>query len=198
MRQIIFMSIFLPLLFCPLASADKPKLDPDIAEQAYYEELYKEFVPQSTPGKSFQLELKMMQQRMYCYDLPLFDPEWRRKGKKIQLSKVFQEVAKKADQPFEVIIDDKHAVLYFKDRSDMAPVFFYQDEQGWVIDRGTAGRKLFMSPSEHTWAIKEGTDPYFQIIKKHFPLRAIATDKTTKDKIFEIKKDANPQTEPKT
>ncbi len=141
-------------------------------EEAYYEELKKEYVPQDSPEKSFLLELKLLSDGMYCYDLPLFDPEWRKRGKKILTSPSFADSAKKANQPLKVFIDGQYAVIYFPQNRNLSPVFLYREDSGWIIDRSMSADKVIYNKLGG-WLVVGGEYPYLNLLKKIYSLEAI-------------------------
>ena len=146
------------------------------AEEDYYEELKKEYVPQDSPQKSFLLELKLLSDGMYCYDLPLFDPQWRRRGKKILTSPAFADTAKKANQPLNVYIDGQYAVIYFPHNKDLSPVFLYhEDPSGWIIDRSAVSDKIIYD-KRGSWLVLGGEYPYLNLLKKIYSFEGIPID----------------------
>ena len=150
--------------------------EPPNPEEAYYEELKKEYVPQDSPEKSFLLELKLLSDGMYCYDLPLFDPQWRRRGKKILTSPAFADTAQKANQPRKVYINGQYAVIYFPERKNLPPVFLYQeDPAGWVIDRSAASDKIIYD-KRASWLALGGEYPYLNLLKKIYSFEEIPLD----------------------
>lgn len=189
----VLLGIFLFFGFTPFPFAQTP-------EEIYYEELKKEYVPQSSPEKSFQLELKLLSDGMYCYDLPLFDPQWRQKGKKILTAPQFQETAKKANKPQSSFIEGDYAVLYYPQDLQMAPVFLFLDPaQGWVLDHSAVADKVFyhsgnyesslndgksfqgtdgsrFSRSPEGWMCVGGEYPYLNLLKKIFSFKKVTLD----------------------
>ncbi|MCK5494164.1 MAG: hypothetical protein KAJ14_13720, partial [Candidatus Omnitrophica bacterium] len=91
-----------------------------------YEELKQEYIPQETPGKAYKLELELLSKGMYCYDLLLFDSEWRKKGKEILYSTQYKNTAKKFDIPYKVYIEGEYAVIYYPQDKSAGPDFLYQ------------------------------------------------------------------------
>ena len=175
MKKILFTILCLGcLIFCRAASADN--IDHQTSEQAYYEVLKDEYIPQSTPQESYLLELKLLSEGMYCYDLPLFDPQWRLKGKKIVTSALFIDTAKAANQPFDAYIEDDHAVIYYPKNKSLSPVFFYQEHSKWVIDRTAAADRIFFDHNK--WITLGGDYPYLNLLKKVYKLKEIHVDKT--------------------
>lgn len=145
-------------------------------EEEYYEELKKEYVPQDSPEKSFLLELKLLSDGMYCYDLALFDPQWRKRGKKILTSPLFANSAKKANQPLKVFIEDQYAVIYFPQNKNLSPVFLYhEDPSGWIIDRSMSADKVIYNKLGG-WLVVGGEYPYLNLLKKIYSLESIPLD----------------------
>ena len=162
-------------------------------EEAYYEELKKEYVPQPTPGESFQLELKLMKDGMYCYNLPLFDPQWRQKGHRILTNPDFAGSAKVYSQPFAVSVQGQYAVVYFPQHKNLGPVFLYKDPLGWIIDRSMTADKIFYDEKSR-WIIVGGDYPYLSILHQIYDLKKVKMDEEgiigyqIKEEISEINK----------
>ena len=148
------------------------------AEESYYEEFKKEYVPQDSPEKSFLLELKLLSDGMYCYDLPLFDDQWRQRGKRILTSPAFADTAQKANQPFKVYTDGQYAVIYFPDNKNISPVFLYhEDPSGWIIDRSAAADKIIYN-KQGSWLVLGGEYPYLNLLRKIYSFEEILMDDT--------------------
>ncbi len=144
-------------------------------EEAYYEELKKEYVPQDSPEKSFLLELKLLSDGMYCYDLPLFDPQWRHRGKKILTSPSFAQSAQKANQPLKVFIEGHYAVIYFPQNKNLFPIFLYREDSGWIIDRSMSADKVIFNKLGG-WLVVGGEYPYLNLLKKIYSLDPVPLD----------------------
>ena len=145
-------------------------------EKAYYEVLKEDYIPQSTPEESFLLELKLLEGGMYCYDLPLFDPQWRLKGKKILTSPLFSETAKAASQPFQTYIEGRYAVIYYPNNENLSPVFLYEENSKWIIDRTASADRVFFDHGR--WVTLGGDYPYLSLLKKVYRLKEIDADKS--------------------
>ena len=146
-------------------------VDQKTPEQSYYEVLKEEYLPQSTPQESFLLELKLLAQGMYCYDLPLFDPQWRLKGKKILTSSLFFDTAKAANQPFDAYIEGDRAVIYYPQNKALSPVFLYEENSKWVIDRTASADRIFFDHNK--WITLGGDYPYLDLLKRVYNLKEI-------------------------
>ena len=157
------------LIFCRAASADNA--DHQTSEQAYYEVLKDEYIPQSTPQESYLLELKLLSQGMYCYDLPLFDPQWRVKGKKILTSSLFFDTAKAVNQPFDAYIEGDRTVIYYPQNKALSPVFLYEENSKWVIDRTASADRIFFDHNK--WITLGGDYPYLDLLKRVYNLKEI-------------------------
>ena len=142
------------------------------SEEIYYEELKKEYIPQKDPEASFQLELKLMTDGMYCYDLPLFDPGWRQKGKRILTSPLFQKTAQIYQESFKVYSEESYAVIYFPGRKTLGPIFLYKEQDGWIIDRSAIADKVIYERNGH-WMAAGGDYPYFDLLQKVYSLEKI-------------------------
>ena len=179
MRMIRFFISFFILISCSFGnifySQAQTSKAPD-AEEAYYEELKKEYVPQDSPEKSFLLELKLLSDGMYCYDLPLFDSQWRQRGKRILTSPAFADTAQKANQPLKVYIDGQYAIIYFPQNKNLSPVFLYQEDSlGWVIDRSVTSDKI-VHDKRGSWLALGGEYPYLKLLKKIYSFEGIPLD----------------------
>ncbi len=145
------------------------------AEKAYYDELVQQYVPQKTPKESYQLELQLVAQGIYCYDLPLFDPQWRKKGHHILSSPDFQESAKAFNKPFKVSEDGKYAVIYFPQDNHLAPIFLYKEGNGWIIDRSTVEDKIRYN-EDLLWVVIENESPYLTMLQKIYRFKKVVID----------------------
>lgn len=139
-------------------------------EQASYEELSQKYVPQSTPEATYRLELEMMSRGMYCYDLPIFDPEWRNKGSQVLYSSSYKS-AQRWDTDFKAYIEGDYAVIYYPQDKSLGPVFLYRDASGWVLDRTTVINNIHYGNDNSGWFAYEGDYPYLGMLKKVFYLR---------------------------
>src|SRR4051812_4315558 len=128
-RQLVFHIIF---LFLFLGVSTLSFAEPT-TEELYYTDLVEDYVPQKTPQGTFAMELKLMTDSTYCYDLPIFDPEWRTKGKAILTKPVFVDAAKAFLAPAQTYIKDTRAIIYYPDHFNLNPIFLYQEKDGWIL-----------------------------------------------------------------
>ncbi|HTY45971.1 MAG TPA: hypothetical protein VMD52_08285 [Patescibacteria group bacterium] len=143
------------------------------ASQVSYEELRRTYIPQSSPEASYRLEYELMLKGMYCYDLPLFDPDWRRKGREIIFSSAYRQTAQGFDAPFMSRIEGSYAVIYYPDNKDLGPVFLYRDRSGWVVDRTSVMDNITYSSSNKEWFAQDGDYPYLAILKRAFSMEKV-------------------------
>jgi hypothetical protein len=141
-----------------------------------YEHLRREYAPQGSPESSFRLELQLMLQGIYCYDLPLFDPDWRKKGREIIYSSAYRQTAQSFSVPFRANIERHYAVIYFPDNPNLGPVFLYLDRSGWVIDRTSVLNNIRYDSSNTRWFAAEGDYPYLDILRKVFTMEKMQLD----------------------
>ncbi len=126
------------------------------------QELQQKYVPQETPLDSFHLELDMMRQEMYAYDVPLFDPIWRKKDSQVHHSSQFKITAQEVDQPLSTLSKADRAILYYPPTSNLAPVFLFHNEQGWVLDRTSMQNSIVFVGLR--WVVLENDNPYLPLL----------------------------------
>ena len=141
-----------------------------------YKKLAQKYVPQNTPEASFKLELKLLNQGIYCYDLPLFDPTWRKKGKQILFNSGYKHTAKKFNISFKTYSKEQYAIIYFPYNKSVGPEFFYKESFGWVIDRTAVWNYIHYNYSNTGWFAYEGDYPYLNMLKENFSLKKIKLD----------------------
>ncbi len=143
------------------------------SEKVSYAELEAKYIPQSRPEETVLLELDLLAQGMYCYDLPLFDTAWRRRGKKILYSSRYKDTAKKFDVPYRVYKDGKYAIVYYQDNKSEGPDFLYLTSAGWVLDRAAVWDYIHYNYSNTGWFAYEGDYPYLDMLKRIFLLKKV-------------------------
>lgn len=141
-----------------------------------YEELKRKYTPQSTPEATYKLELELLSQGMYCYDLPIFDPAWRKRGKQILYSSRYKHTAQKFSVPYKVYIEGRYAIIYFPYNKSEGPDFLYRDSSGWILDRTAVWDYIHYNYSNTGWFVYEGNYPYLEMLKKVFSLEKIRLD----------------------
>ena len=144
--------------------------------QVSYESLKNKYVPQSTPEASYRLELELLSQGMYCYDLPLFDMKWRQKGRNILYNPRYKSTAQKFNVQSKTYREGRYAVVYFPYNKAAGPEFLYNHGQGWVIDRTAVWEYIHYNYSNTGWFAYNGNYPYLKILKKIFPLEKVRLD----------------------
>lgn len=143
------------------------------ARAVTYEELRRTYVAQPSPEGSFRLEMELLRKGMYCHDLPLFDPEWRAKGREIVYSGVYAQTAAAFDAPFRVIRQGDYAAVYFPDDPQLGPVFLYWERSGWVIDRSEVLSSIIYDNANTAWYCADNDSPYLALLKKAFSLKKV-------------------------
>lgn len=160
--------IFVILVFCGLIVADYAH-----SEGVHYEDLAQKYVPQNTPEETVRLELELLAQGMYCYDLPMFDRAWRNKGKQILYSEQYKHTAQKFNVLHQTYVEGNYAVVYYPSNKSEGPDFLYRDSSGWVLDRTAVWDYIHYNYSNTGWFAYEGDYLYLEILKKIFPLERV-------------------------
>jgi len=157
MRLSTIRSLFIAaLIFSALLVCAQP-------DKISYEELKKKYVPQSTPYASVRLELELLSQGMYCYDLPLFDAAWRGRGKKVLFNSRYKQTAQKFDVLYKVYREGKYAIVYYPYNKETGPDFLFRTNSGWVIDRTSVWDYIHYNRTNSGWFAYEGDYPYLKI-----------------------------------
>lgn len=141
-----------------------------------YEELKQKYIPQSTPEATYKLELELLAKGMYCYDLPMFDPVWRKRGSQILYSSRYKHTAQKFSVAYKVYIEGKYAIIYFPYNKSAGPDFLYYTSSGWVLDRTAVWDYIHYNYSNTGWFAYDGNYPYLEMIKKVFPMEKVRLD----------------------
>lgn len=127
----------------------------------------KEYQPQSSPEKTYLLELEMMKQGAYCYDLSIFDTQWQAKASKNSYGNSFKTTAQFFDAPYKVYQEGKYAVIYYPVNKTLGPVFLYRENGKWILDRSSVYQYIHYGQE---WLAYDGDYPYLGLLKKVFPL----------------------------
>jgi hypothetical protein len=145
-------------------------------------ETFKEYQPQSTPEETYRLEMDMMKQGAYCYDIPIFDQEWQAKAEKNSYGNDFKRMAGYFDVPSKTFQEGKYAVIYYPDHKTLGPVFFYRENGKWILDRTSAWKYIHY---EDAWLAYDGDYPYLDMLKTLFMLE----ERTTRNgqKVYKVK-----------
>jgi hypothetical protein len=138
--------------------------------------LSKKYTPQAQPEMTYLLELELLSKGMYCYDLPMFDPDWRARGSEIMYSENYKNTAKRYSIPHEVYIEGDYAIIYFPGSKSEGPVFLYQDFSGWIIDRTAAWDNIHYNRSNTGWFAYDGHYPYLELLKQVYILDRVKLD----------------------
>ncbi|MDP2653426.1 MAG: hypothetical protein Q8Q08_05275 [Candidatus Omnitrophota bacterium] len=135
--------------------------------QTACDEFIKTYHPQSTPEQTYRLELDMMKQGAYCYDLDIFDPAWRKMAAKNSFSETHKSTAQSFDRPFKTYQEGKYAVIYYPGQKTLGPVFLYRENGVWLLDRTSVYQHIRYGQE---WMVYDGDYPYLALLKKVFPL----------------------------
>jgi len=138
-----------------------------------YEQLLSKNIPQGTPEATYRLELEMMSEGMYCYDLPIFDQAWRSKGKQILYSSAYKNIDKWKNSSFTSYIQGDYAVIYYPQNLSAGPVFAYRDGRGWVLDRTAVINYIHYSTDNSRWFAYGGDYPYLSLLKSVFSMKKV-------------------------
>ncbi len=131
------------------------------------EQLVQEYTPQNSPEATYRLELKLLSQGIYCYDLPIFDSAWRRRGNTMSHSPNNKQTAQMFNKPFKTYIDGNYAIVYYPQNKELGPSFLYRGADGWILDRTMVIEKIHYG---NEWLADEGNYPYLSLLKKVFNL----------------------------
>ena len=169
-KKTILFFLTLVLMYPSLAySAEKVAAEKDSQSIApSYESLRETYVPQYTPEESYRLELKLLSTGYYCYDLPLFDEAWRKKGPRVLESAVFVQTWKDSNHPILAEVNGDQAVVYYPEHFDLTPVFLEKKNGGWVIDH-TVTQELVVLTKDF-WVALDVKSPYFSILSDIFKM----------------------------
>ena len=162
MRSVCFMTIFLlsaPVIgWCQAPDCEKFK---------------SEYEPQSTPEGTLKLEMDMMKQGAYCYDIPIFDKTWQSKSSLNSFGNdEFKTMAGYFDVPSKTFQEGKYAVIYYPEDNTLGPVFLYRENGKWILDRNSVYEYIHY---EDTWLAYDGDYPYLEMLKTLFPMEERVT-----------------------
>ncbi len=141
-----------------------------------YKELEQKYVPQSKPEETVRLELYLLAKGMYCYDLLMFDPAWRKRGKQILVSAQYKNTARKFDVSSKVYTEGNYAIVYYPYNKNEGPDFLYRDSSGWGLDRTAVWDYIHYNYPNTGWFAYEGDYPYLEMLKKVFSLEKVKLD----------------------
>lgn len=142
-----------------------------------------EYQPQSTPEGTLKLEMDMMKQGAYCYDIPIFDPKWQAMSAKNSFgSDEFKTMAGYFDVPSKIFQEGKYAVIYYPDHHTLGPVFLYRENGKWILDRSSVYEYIHY---EDAWLAYDGDYPYLEMLKTIFPLEERVTENG--QKVFKVR-----------
>ena len=161
--------LFLVVITCLVSAAS-------CAGKETQRELSKKYIPQAQPEQTFLLELELLSKGMYCYDLPMFDPDWRQRGTEITYSERYKNTAEKFSIPYEVYIEGNYAIIYFPDDESAGPEFLYRDYSGWVLDRTAVWDNIHYNHSNTGWFAYDGYYPYLELLKEVYSLQKVKLD----------------------
>ncbi len=137
------------------------------------EEMQGIFVPQPSPEKSVRLELDLMKQGLYCYDLPIFDKRWRERGSEIKRSERYKDTADKFDTKTRTFIVSDLAIVYFPEDSSLGPVFLFRIPEGWVIDRTAVWEYIHYNYTNDGWYAYDGKYPYLEMLRQVYDMKPV-------------------------
>ncbi len=146
------------------SSPQSPATDP----LPSHEYLLSHFVPQDSPEDSYRLELTLLSKGVYCYDLPIFDADWRKRGDKVIHHDLFMRTWKDVNFPFRSLIAGDRAVVYYPDHMNLGPVFLKKEESGWVLDRTQTEELIALGPK--FWVVLDKKSPYFSLLSELFEM----------------------------
>lgn len=147
------------------------------------EEIKQEYMPQATPESTYQLELQMMQQGAYCYDISIFDWDWQSKAAMNSSGNhEFRRIAGYFDVPSKTFQQGKYAIIYYPDHKTLGPIFLYRENGKWVLDRSSVYKYIHY---EDVWLAYDGDYPYLTMLKTIYPLEEKVTAQG--QKVFKVR-----------
>ncbi len=135
-----------------------------------------DFSPQPTPEKTLELENKLLSSGKYCYNLSIFDEEWRKRGSKMILNEQYKNTANMFNMPRKTVTKDKIALVYFPNNPELGPEFLYKSDDGWVIDRTEVWNNVHYSYDNSEWYVYDNPSPYLSLLKNSLDLERIKLD----------------------
>ncbi|MFC1613392.1 hypothetical protein ACFL23_03605 [Patescibacteria group bacterium] len=147
-----------------------------INQQELCKDLWDTYYPQHTPEETLKLERQLMHQGIYCYDLPLFDESWRKRGSTIIKDERYKNTEEKFDKPFKVYKKEKYAILYYPNDISLGPEFLYRVKNGWVLDRTAVWDNIHYNYTNTGWFAYEGEYPYLEILQTIYNMQRIELD----------------------
>ncbi|MEI8011574.1 MAG: hypothetical protein WCI27_03700 [Candidatus Omnitrophota bacterium] len=126
------------------------------------------YSPGQTPGETYRKELDLMLEGSFCYDLPIYDDAWRRKGSSVVRSLSNTSAARAFDRPFEVYERGGYAIIYYPNDQNLGPVFLYAKGGGWVIDRTSVMENIHYG---NGWMAYGGNYPYLALLQSVYDLK---------------------------
>lgn len=172
MRRII-LSIVLLLITPVYAWSDDPTC----------EKFKNEYLPQSSPDETYRLEMEMMKGGAYCYDLPIFDPQWQAMAAKNSSgNQEFKDMADYLAAPTRTFVEGKYAIIYYPDDKTLGPVFLYEENGKWILDRSGVFNYIDF---DDNWVAFEGNYPYLDLLRKIFDLDEMVLDDG--QKVYKVK-----------
>lgn len=144
---------------------------------------FKSFLPQSTPEGTYRLELDMMKQGAYCYDIPIFDPQWQAMAAKNSTgNEEFKDMADQLGAPTKTFREGKYAIIYFPEDKTLGPTFLYEQNGKWILDR--SGVLNYIDYDEH-WVAFDGNYPYLDLMRKVFDFEEMVMEDGMK--VYKVK-----------
>lgn len=147
------------------------------------EKFKNEYQPQSTPEGTLKLEMDMMKQGAYCYDIPIFDKQWQAMAEKNSYGNDgFKTMAGYFDLPTKTFQEGDRAIVYYPDDITLGPVFFYRENGKWILDRYSVYEYIHY---EDTWLAYDGDYPYLEMLKTLFPMEERVT--SSGQKVYKVR-----------
>jgi hypothetical protein len=140
--------------------------------------------PQSTPEETYQLELAMMRQGIYCHDLAIFDQAWQARASKNYANENLKATAQYFDAPSKVFQEGKYAIIYYPMSPTLGPVFLIRENGKWVLDRTSVYQYIHY---EDRWLAYDGDYPYLEMLKTVYPLEERTT--SNGQKVYKVREE---------
>lgn len=126
---------------------------------------YASLEPQATPQATLELELQMLQNGEYCYQLPIFDEAWQQQGT-FENGPRFDSIAEKVPAQSETLVIDDLALVYYPDHPERGPDFLFRNDRGWVIDRTAVRESVIYNANGASWYVNESADEYLPLVEE--------------------------------
>jgi hypothetical protein len=131
-------------------------------------------VPQPDPRQARDLEIALLHKGFYLQEAELYDAAWRAAARRSEWNPSrLKQIARQWDRPYEVSVEEPHAVAYYRGARDLGPVFLRREAKGWVIDASAGARGVVYDYSNQCWYVRDEPSPYVDLLRQALPLRRV-------------------------